>query len=278
MTPEGKLNEDAFRKVIEYNIRAGVHGFWVAGGAGESVLLDDDENCRIAEIAADQARGRIANIMHVGAPTTERAARMAEHAAKAGVEAICAVPPFFYRPGPDEIAEHYRAIGAAAGLPLFIYNLPHATGVEITLDLAKKIQDRVPQLAGLKHSAPAFLNTRWFAKMGLSCFIGSAALLLPALTIGACGCIDGPLCLAPELWVNIWNAYHDGDIKRAEAEQDRAAEFYAVFRRAGYIAAMKALLSEKLGIDCGAPRPPQRPLTGAERAFAIEKARELGML
>lgn len=92
MTPEGKLNEAAFRKVIEFNIQAGVHGFWVAGGSGESVLLDDEENSRIAEIVADQSNGRIKNIMHVGAPTTARAAKLAEHAAKAGVESIA------YRP------------------------------------------------------------------------------------------------------------------------------------------------------------------------------------
>ena len=64
---------------MEFNIQAGVHGFWVAGGTGESVLLDDDENMRIATIAADQSQGRIANIMHVGATTTARAARLAEH-------------------------------------------------------------------------------------------------------------------------------------------------------------------------------------------------------
>ena len=63
MTPEGKLNEVAFRKVIEFNIQAGVHGFWVAGGSGESVLLDDEENNRIAEVIADQSNGRIKNIM-----------------------------------------------------------------------------------------------------------------------------------------------------------------------------------------------------------------------
>ncbi|MCI0841625.1 MAG: dihydrodipicolinate synthase family protein, partial [Chloroflexi bacterium] len=109
----GKLNEAAFREVMEFNIQAGVHGFWVAGGTGESVLLDDDENMRIAEIAADQSRGRIKNIMHVGAATTERAIALAENAARAGVEAICCVPPFFYRQTDEAIVEHYRAVAAA---------------------------------------------------------------------------------------------------------------------------------------------------------------------
>ncbi|HCK14443.1 TPA: N-acetylneuraminate lyase, partial [Candidatus Poribacteria bacterium] len=118
MTADGELNEDAYRKVMEFNIRAGVDGFWVAGGTGESVLLDDEENCRVAGIVADQSQGRVKNIMHVGAPTTERSAKMAEHAAKVGVEAICCVPPFFYRRSDDEIVEHYRIVASAADLPL----------------------------------------------------------------------------------------------------------------------------------------------------------------
>ncbi len=128
MTPEGGLNEASFRKIMEYNIQAGVHGFWLAGGSGESVLLDDDENRRIAELAVDQGAGRAINIMHVGAPTTARAAKMAETAAKAGVDAICCVPPFFYRVSDDDIAEHYRVVGEAAGLPLLVYNLPPVHG------------------------------------------------------------------------------------------------------------------------------------------------------
>ena len=158
MGEDGRLNEAAFREVMEYNIQAGVHGFWIAGGTGESVLLDDEENMKIAEIAADQNRGRVNNIMHVGAATTERAAALAEHAAKMGNEAICCVPPFFYRQSDDAIVEHYRIVGEAADLPLFVYNLPQSTGVEITPELMQKIQDRVPQLKGLKHSAITFAN------------------------------------------------------------------------------------------------------------------------
>ena len=279
MTPEGKLNEAAFRQVIEFNIQAGVHGFWVAGGTGESVLLDDEENNRIAEIAADQSQGRIKNIMHVGAATTARAAKMAEHAAQAGCEAICCVPPFFYGRGDAEIVEHYRVVAAAADVPLFVYNLPGATGVEITPAMMQKIQDGVPQLAGLKHSAVTFGNVRSFAKMGLFCLIGNSRLMLPALTMGATGCVDGPPNLAPELWVEIWNAYQAGDLKRAEAAQDRACEVAekVLAGGGGFHAVLKAALSERLGIDCGYPRPPGAPLT-VEQQTALRKClAELGL-
>ena len=160
-------------------------------------------------------------IMHVGAATTARAAAMAEHAAASGVDSICCVPPFFYKPSDQGVVEHYRAVGEAAGLPLFVYNLPSSTGTEITVEMMAMIKDRVPQLAGLKHSAPTFANVRAFAKMGMACLIGRGNLMLPALTIGATGCVDGPPNMAPELWMDIWNAYTAGDLKSAEAAQDR---------------------------------------------------------
>ena len=277
MTAEGDLNEAAFREVMEFNIQAGVHGFWVAGGTGESVLLDDEENMRIAEIAADQSRGRIENIMHVGAATTARAVKLAEHAAKSGVESICCVPPFFYRQSDEAIVEHYRAVGAAADLPLFVYNLPQSTGVEVTPELMRKIQDGVPQLKGLKHSAVTFTNVRAFAKMGLHCLIGNSMLMLPALTIGATGCVDGPPNMAPELWVEIWNAYNDGDIARAEAAQDRASEVTGLVRQFGLHATAKAVISERLGIDCGDPRAPGQPLSAEQRAALMKRVEELGL-
>ena len=277
MTSDGGLNEAAFREVIEFNIQAGVHGFWVAGGTGESVLLDDEENMRIAEIAADQSRGRINNIMHVGAPTTARAAKLAEHAARSGVEAICCVPPFFYRQSDEAIVEHYRVVGAAADIPLFVYNLPQSTGVEITPDLMKKIQDGVPQLRGLKHSAVTFAYVRAFADMGLDCLIGNSMLMLPAMTIGATGCVDGPPNMAPELWVEIWNAYEAGDLERAEAAQKRASAVTSMVRDYGLHATVKAVLSERLGIDCGSPRAPGRALSESQRADVLRRAADLGL-
>ena len=277
MTADGKLNEDAYRKVMEFNIQAGVHGFWVAGGTGESVLLTDDENKRIAEIVVDQNQGRIKNIMHVGASTTARAARLAEHAAKAGVEAICCVPPFFYGQSDAAIVEHYRVVAAAADLPLFVYNLPQSTNVEITPALMRKIQDVVPQLAGLKHSAPYQGHIRDFANMGLACFVGNCRLMLPAMTIGAIGCVDGPPNMVPERWVAIWNAYQEGDLAKAQAAQEHASKVADLVKPYRFHAIAKAVLSERLGVDCGNPRPPMEALTADERKGLMAEVAALGL-
>ena len=272
MTREGALCEEALRAVFELNVTAGVHGFWVAGGTGESILLSDEENRRIAEIVADQNAGRVDNIMHVGAPTTERAVALARHAAAVGVEAICCVPPFFYRRTDEEIVDHYRAVGEAAGLPLFVYNLPSATRVEITPALMEKIQEGVPWVVGLKHSATDQMHIRTFAQMGLACFTGNCRLMLPALTIGAAGCVDGPLNVAPELWLGIWEAHAAGQLAQAEKAQEAAWQFVDDLLACGgtYHALAKAALTLRLGIECGDARPPAAPLTAEQRA-ALER-------
>ena len=277
MSSDGTLNETAFREVMEFNIQAGVGGFWVAGGNGESVLLSDEENMRIAEIASDQNRGRINNIMHVGAPTTESAVKLAEHAAKAGAEAICCVPPFFYRQTDEAIVEHYKAVAASADLPFYVYNLPQSTGVEITVELMQKIQDGVPQLAGLKHSSINFANVREWVKMDLKCFIGSSMLMVPALSIGAVGCIDGPPCAAPELWVAIWKSWQAGNINEAMNAQKKASSFTEIMREAGVHSGTKAVLTERLGIDCGSGRLPNPPLEGKRRENILQRVADLGI-
>jgi|TARA_B100001750_G_scaffold169619_1_gene138033 dihydrodipicolinate synthase/N-acetylneuraminate lyase len=274
---DGSFNEQAFREVMEFNIQSGVGGFWVAGGNGESVLLDDEENMRIVTAAAEVNAGRINNIMHVGAPTTERSIKMAEHAASVGAEAICCVPPFFYSQTDEAIVEHYKAVAAAADLPFYVYNLPQSTGVEVTPDLMKKIQDNVPQLAGLKHSSVNFANVREWDRMGLKCFIGSSMLMLPALTIGAIGCIDGPPCAAPELWVDIWNKWESGDIQGAIKAQAHASKFTDIMREVGVHSGTKAVLTERLGIDCGSGRLPNPPLEGARREEVLKKVAALGI-
>lgn len=278
MTADHAVNEEAFRKVVEFNIQAGVDGFWVAGGSGESVLLDDFENRRLAEIVVDQCAGRAKTIMHVGAPTTRRAAALAEHAAGAGVEAICCVPPFFYGQTDAAIVEHYRAVAAAADRPFFAYNLPSATGVEITPALMAKIRDRVPQLAGLKHSALDFGHVRPFVAMGLDCFIGRANWTLAALSMGAAGVVDGWPGIAPEYWTELRDAFAAGDRARALAAQDKANEVVGFFGIAHFHPILKAAVGYRLGIDCGAPRPPGAPLTADQDRELRRRMTALGLM
>ena len=81
---DGRFNEQSFRVIMESNIRAGVDGFWVSGGTGESVLLTENEIIKTAEISAELCKGRAAAMVHIGSLTTDSSARMAKAAADAG--------------------------------------------------------------------------------------------------------------------------------------------------------------------------------------------------
>jgi len=275
---DGEFNEDAFRKVMEFNIQAGVHGFWTCGGTGESVLLREDEVVRIAEVAINQAAGRVKNIIHVGALTTTQAARTARAVGNLGADAICAVPPFFYHPSEQAIIDHYKAVSEAGGKPFFVYNLPQSTGVEITAGLMEKLVKEVPLLAGVKHSAPNFENIRNFASLGMSTFTGNAYLLLPALLMGATGGIDGPPNIAPEIWVDIYDKYQAGELKGAQLAQEWGAMLTDLTRANPFPAAAKFLLGARLGIDCGEARAPLSGLSQEQKTHILRRAEELGVL
>ena len=254
---KNKFKEDIFRKIVEFNINSGAHGFWVSGGTGESVYVDHNEIKQVIKSSVDQSQNRAKIIAHVGSLTTYNSQLLAESAANSGAHAICAVPPFFYKPDIKTIIKNYKAISDAAGnLPFFVYNLPQSTGTEITPLMMKEIIDAIPNISGLKHSGPAFTDLKGFINLNISCFIGNANLMLPALTLGASGCIDGPLNAAPELWSNIWETFKKNKLEESMIAQEKAIKFSNIIRDFDMHASIKEIISQRLNIDCGNPIPP----------------------
>lgn len=278
---EGGVDLEALSLVIEWNCARGVHGVWVAGGAGESVLLSDAENRAVATAAVAAARGRCKIIMHVGANTTARSVALARHAAVVGVDAICAVPPFFYGDSRTDAAltAYYREVGAAASeLPLFAYNLKDATGVEITPAQWPALCAAVPQLVGVKHSVDDLTPIQDFVRLGAKVYTGQGHLMLPALALGASGCVDGTIGLDPAVWLDIWSAWKVSDVARAQASQERAAQLCNLLLPYGYIPPIKALVGAAIGRDCGEARPPIIPLESEQRRLLFIDARALGLV
>ena len=276
---KNKFNEEAFRKIVEFNINSGAHGFWVSGGTGESVYVDHNEIKKVIKSSVDQSQNRAKIIAHVGAITTHKAQILAESAANSGAHAICAVPPFFYKPNIDTIINHYKAISEAAGnIPFFVYNLPQSTGTEITPQIMKEIMTAIPNTAGLKHSGPAFTDLKGFVDLNISCFIGNANLMLPALTLGASGCIDGPLNAAPELWSDIWETFKNNEFNKSMIAQDKAIKFSNIIRDFDMHASIKEIISKRLNINCGNPIMPLPQLNNDEKSKLITDVKKLNLI
>ena len=242
------------------------------------MYLTEEENMKLATVSVEVCKGRATTIHHVGANTTDQAVRQAKFAAAAGVDWVCAVPPFFYKPSDEAVVAHYKAIAAAADLPFFCYNLPQSTNLELTPPLMAKLQAAVPQLKGLKHSAPTFGTTAQFIEMGLDVFAGDSSLMLANLVAGGKGCIDGPPLMAPEVWVAIYTAWKAGDMEKAIAAQKKAADIKFWVRKYGQPAVQKLVLSKQLNITCGEPRLPISPLSSKEITEVLDGAKALGLL
>jgi len=225
-------------------------------------------------------KGRALTIMHVGAISTESAVRGAQAAHKYGCDAISCVPPFFFRPSLRSLLDHYKAVADASdGLPFFVYNLPQLTNVETVPAMMEQIVRHVPSVTGLKHSALNFADIRAFTDMGLKCFSGSGYLPLPALAMGAVGTVDAPLSLAPWVYVDLYNAWQEGDIPRAKARQEEVRKYVdlvIMFQAASHVC--KVVLGERLGIDCGEPIPPVNRLSDDEKQEVLKAAKTAGVL
>ena len=277
---DGRINEEALRAIFEDNLSHGVGGFWVAGSTGEGPVMSDQQRETTARVAGETISGKGLSIMHVGAISTESAAKGAKAAKDSGCDAICCVPPFFFKGNDQMTIDHYKRVADAAdGLPFFVYNLPQLTQVETTPDFMEKIVAAVPTVVGLKHSAVNFSDIRLFADMGLKCFSGSGLLPLPALTMGAVGTVDAPLSVAPWHYAELYDAWERGDLKTAQRLQDGVVKIVDIVKMFGAPAAItKMILSERLGIDCGRPIPPVQDLDDEQRSIAMTAAREAGLL
>lgn len=279
VTADGQVNEQALRALLDDNIRHGCGGFWMAGSTGEGPILTDDQRDAVARVSADACKGRALVIMQVGSLSTASAVRGAKASRAAGCAAVCCLPPLFFRAGERAIIDYYKAVAEAAdGLPFFVYNLPQLTQIEFFPPLMEKLMREVPMLKGLKHSAPDFTQIRLFADMGLTVFSGNGSLPLPALTMGAVGTIDAPLTLAPWHFADLFAAWEAGDFKRAQALQDQVHHFQALVWKFGAPAdTCKAVLSARLGVDCGRSVPPVNRLTEEQRREVLRIAETLGL-
>ena len=279
LTQDGRVHEQALRALLEDNMAHGARGFWMAGTTGEGPSLTEDQRDAVARVSSETCRGRALVIMHVGAISTASAVKAARNARAAGCDAVCCLPPFFFPSSERSRVEHYKAVAEAAGdLPFFVYNLPQLTQVETVPALMEKFVREIPTLKGLKHSAPNFSDIRVFADMGLTVFSGNGAFPLPALTMGAVGSIDAPLALAPWHYAELFNAWEAGDMARAQALQNGVRQYVDLVWMFGAPAHVcKAVLSARLGIDCGRPIPPVNSLNADETRAVLRVAQTLGL-
>ena len=260
-----RVNPEALAKLVEFNIRRGADGFYVAGSTAEVFMLTPEERRLVYRTVAEAAGGRVRLIAHIGAISTADTVAYGEFAASLGYDAISAVAPFYYKFGFGQIKEHYFAVQRAVGLPMLVYNFPGNSGVNLTADqIGEFLSD--DGFIGMKHTSSDYfaLQTVKSRYPGKVIYNGYDEMFLCGLAMGADGGVGSTYNFMVDKFVKIRKLFSEGDTKGALAVQDTVNRIIASLIKIGVAEGEKEVLC-RLGIDLGRARSPYRAPDAAMR-------------
>jgi 4-hydroxy-tetrahydrodipicolinate synthase len=276
---DGKIDELAFRALIDWQITSGSHGVVPVGTTGESPTLSNDEHRRLVAICTDEARGRVPVIAGAGSNNTSEAVELARHAEKAGADAALVVTPYYNKPTQEGLYEHFRAISDAIGIPIIIYNIPARSAVDMSVDTMKRLYE-LKNIVGVKDAtADVGRISRQRHAMG-SDFIqlsGEDMTALACMAAGAHGCISVVANVAPALCAELMECALRGDFAHALRIQDRLTLLHAaIFAEPGLCGAKYAL--SLLGQARNEMRLPMTPVSAQTEALIRRAMVHAGVL
>ena len=275
----GKLDEQAFRALIDWQINEGTAGLVPVGTTGESPTLSHEEHRRVVEICISESRGRVPVIAGAGSNNTHEAVELAVHAQKAGADAVLVVTPYYNKPNQEGMFRHFQAVNDAVGIPIIIYNIPPRSVVDMSVDTMKRLFE-LKNIAGVKDATGnvARISLQRHA-MGED-FIqlsGDDITALSCLAAGAHGCISVVSNVAPRLCADLMKAWFAGDPAGALAIQDKLVPLHAgVFTEAGVTGAKYAL--SQLGLLTEEVRLPLVPSTESTKQIIRAAMAHAGLL
>ncbi len=278
-TPDGSaIDEERLREQVEWMIAAGIHGIVPAGTTGEFTTLTRAEREFLVETVIDAADGRVPVVPATGALSTAETIELSLHAQDAGAAAVMVVPPFYDPLRWNELVAHYTAVTQALNIPVMYYNVPGATGTQLTPEQLATLGD-IPGLDYIKDTGgDAVALTELLVRHGdrVTVFNGWDTLTFLGMALGAKGSVWGASNIIPELSVALWNALAvRGDLVEGRRLWDVIWPVCDALEAANYVAAVKGGL-DIIGRSAGPVRAPIMPLNDADRArlaAAIDGAR-----
>ncbi|MDO1559969.1 4-hydroxy-tetrahydrodipicolinate synthase [Brevundimonas sp. 2R-24] len=254
---DGKVDEAAFRALVERQIEGGVQGLVPMGTTGESATLTPDEHKRVVELCIEVAAGRVRVIAGAGSSSTDKAIELARHAKTVGADGALVVTPYYNRPSQEGMARHFEAVCDAVDLPIVLYNVPSRTGVDLSNETVLRAAKH-PNCAGLKDATSDLARLslmRNEVPEGFSLLSGDDPTFLGYLAHGGHGVISVTSNVAPQAMAALYQAAVDGDYPSALAWQDRLIRLHKALFADSSPAPTKYALS-RLGLcleDCRMP-------------------------
>lgn len=280
LTDDEKVNEVEFRKLVDFQIKHGINGFFVTGTLGEGMKLPLETRKKAFEIVVEHTKRRVPVIVHIGTPSTKTSIELAKYAEDIGADAVSAIGPFFYKPDIKGLIKHYKAIGEAVDIPLLVYNNAGRQGYNIGPDIFEKIVKEVPRIVGLKDTSYNVEQLHEFVhRFGEKYIIAAAgdSMIFMAFVIGASAHISGVSNPFPEIVVELYKSIQRGELKKAKQLQSKINEIRRALKKGAEIAAYKAALKFR-GINAGTVSSPLRQLTDEEIQELEKDLRQLAVI
>ena len=267
--PDHTLSEKTAHALMEKNIREGARGFLIGGSSGEGPLLSHQERERQLEIAASYPRPEGILLMGaVSAFSTEEAITYAKCADRLGYDAIISTVPYYYKFGSKGIAGYFRDIREHVDRPLFLYNFPGHTGIEIDIEdesIQAILQDGT--ISGVKQTSLNLYQMERIRSLNpeLVIYGGYDEVYLGARILGADGAIGSTFNFTLPLFLEIERCYQSREIEKAQKLQKRANNIMQTLVHCSLFPSIKYVLSLE-GIDCGPCRSPFPVLSEDQKA------------
>lgn len=235
-TEQHEVDVPSLERLLSIMLDAGVHGLFALGSTSETATLSDAQRLQVIEVIVGSTAGAvpvIAGVIDTSTATVIEHARMAQDL---GVDGLVVTCPFYLRPGPAEIGEHFRLVRAAVDLPIVAYDIPYAVYTKLPREVVVELATD-GTIAGIKDSSGDEANFRQLVMEtnGISSFsrlTGSELLVDTALSYGADGCVPGMGNVDPAGYVRLFDLVRAGKIAEAKLEQERLIRLFAIVRAA----------------------------------------------
>lgn len=213
---DGKVDYDALKAQVEFQVEAGTTCVVPCGTTGESPTLTHDEHDKVIDTVIQTASGRIKVMPGTGSNSTAEAIRLSKHAAESGADALLQVAPYYNKPTQQGLYEHFKALAEEVETQHCIYNIPGRTGRNIEPETLIRLAE-IPNITMVKEATGSMDQaSAVLAETNLSLLSGDDSMTLPYLSVGGIGVISVVGNIVPKDVIAMVSAYRSGDLQEAQ--------------------------------------------------------------
>ena len=278
---DGSINYEAGADFAEWLLANGSDGLVVEGSTGEAATMDMDEKIKFMQTIVARVNGRAKIVAGAGTNCTASTIDLVKKMEACGVDGVLVVGPYYNKPTQEGYYQHFAAVAKATKLPIIVYNVPGRTGGNIAPETVARLAADFSNIVAIKEAAGNVAQTAELYRVlpeDFSIYSGDDGLILPFLSVGACGLISVLANVNGNLLQQLMQAYSEGRVKdAADLNKVMVPLAKAMFVESNPIP-IKAAVTKVTGIEAGAPRLPLTPISAAAEAKLDAALKAAGMI